>query len=337
MSRTITLKRLKQETLTSPKDNKWTIPSGTGWLGAQSVGTVPNFYTRSMSLPYMPNTTTQMNPPFAITPPNPQPATISAPFTCFISAPPPAGLVQIVNEEGVFSYLPEEELKTLDLDLYKTLKINPDFYDQSTFEGQEIASYLDSLEATNAGKIYRFEEKVIGKDTLGALSEVDGILPSTDIEQNFKIVNDIYWRTWFMGIYSFSPEDSVALFDVAYQDPIYGGTAVFSARVMLGIDVENSSTRRSSNSISSNTILEPNFVRFFPNPATDYVNYEITLEPNESASLEIVDLFGRIIFSKKIDYDSKTGFIDFEEKAVGFYSYRVNLKGKTETGKLVIE
>lgn len=113
--------------------------------------------------------------------------------------------------------------------------------------------------------------------------------------------------------------------------------AYLSARVMLGIDVENSSTRRSSNSISSNSNLETNFVRFFPNPAKDYVNYEITLEPNETASLEIVDLFGRIIFSKKIDYDNKTGFIDFKEKEAGFYSYKVNLKGKTETGKLVIE
>ena len=67
------------------------------------------------------------------------------------------------------------------------------------------------------------------------------------------------------------------------------------------------------------------------------MNYEITLEPNENASLEIIDLFGGIIFSKKIDYDNKTGFIDFKEKAAGFYSFKVNLKGKTETGKLVIE
>lgn len=125
--------------------------------------------------------------------------------------------------------------------------------------------------------------------------------------------------------------------EIAFLSPRGAGNAVFSARVMLRIDVENSSTRRSSNSISSNTILEPNFVRFFPNPATDYVNYEITLEPNETASIEIVDLFGRIIFSKKVDYDSKTGFIDFKEKAAGFYSYRVNLNGKTETGKLVLE
>jgi hypothetical protein len=65
--------------------------------------------------------------------------------------------------------------------------------------------------------------------------------------------------------------------------------------------------------------------------------YEVTLEIDYSVQLEISDLFGRIIFSKKIDYDSKTGFIDFKEKAAGFYSFKVNLKGKTETRKLVVE
>jgi hypothetical protein len=327
-----------QGTSTNPQDNQWAVLPSTminnGAFYARQPGnwTQTNFFARSNSLPMFP--TSNMNPPNSLTFWN----SLNQTYACTV----PIGSTQsamglVANKEEEYSDLSQEEEKVLDIEVFKILKRNTDYYDPNSSEGQEISNYLDSLEATNAGKIYRFEEKVIGKDTLGAFSEVDGILPSTDIEQNFKIVNDIYWRTWFMGIYSFSPEDSVALFDVAYQDPIYGGTAVFSARVMLGIDVENSSTRRSSNSISSNTMLEPNFVRFFPNPATDYVNYEITLEPNETARLEIVDLFGRIIFSKKIDYDNKTGFIDFKEKAAGFYSFKVNLKGKTETGKLVIE
>ncbi len=106
---------------------------------------------------------------------------------------------------------------------------------------------------------------------------------------------------------------------------------------MLGIDVENNSTRRSSNSMSTNGIIETKFVRFYPNPAKDYINYEITLEMNETAQLEISDVFGKLVFSKKIDYDSKTGFIDFKEKSSGFYTYKVKMKNKSATGKLAIE
>ena len=38
-----------------------------------------------------------------------------------------------------------------------------------------------------SAKIYEYEEKLNEKDTLGALAEVDAIIPSTDIEQNFKV------------------------------------------------------------------------------------------------------------------------------------------------------
>ena len=328
-----------QGTSTNPQDNQWAVltttmfNNGARYARELTTNNSPIFFARTNSLPMFPPGPGMI--PFTALTFN---SGLSGTYTCSV----PIGSTQsamglVANKEEEYSGLSQEEERVLDIEVFKILKRNTDYYDPSSLEGQEIESYLDSLEATNAGKIFRFEEKVIDNDTLGALSEVDGIFPTTDIEQNFKIVNDIYWRTWFMGIYSFSPEDSAALFDVAYQDPIYGGTAVFSARVMLGIDVENSSTRRSSNSISSNTILELNFVRFFPNPATDYVNYEITLEPNETASLEIIDLFGRIIFSKKIDYDNKTGFIDFKEKESGLYTFKVNLKGKSETGKLVVE
>ncbi|NCA20221.1 MAG: T9SS C-terminal target domain-containing protein, partial [Crocinitomicaceae bacterium] len=127
------------------------------------------------------------------------------------------------------------------------------------------------------------------------------------------------------------------LYDIAYQDPSYGGTAVFTARVMLGIDVESNTTRRSSNSLATNASVSENFVRLFPNPAKDYVNYEVILEMNEVAQFDVFDLFGRIVFSKKIDYDSKTGFIDFRGKSAGFYTYKVKMKSKSATGKLVVD
>ena len=168
----------------------------------------------------------------------------------------------VANKEGEYSTLTEEETKILDVEVFKILNKNTDYYDPTTNEGMEIAIYLDSLESTNAGNIYRFDEKIEARDTVGAINEIANIVASTDIEQNFKLVNEIYWRTWFLGTYAFSPSDSAVLYDIAYQDPSYGGTAVFSARVMLGIDVENNSTRRSSNSISTNAIIETKLFDF---------------------------------------------------------------------------
>ncbi len=331
-----------QGTSTNPQDNQWaSLPTAMfsgGALYARQPGTVNTiyFYARSNTLPMFPPTT-GMNPSTSISYWNSGSLTYNCAVSCSGSGCPQAAMGMIANKEGEYSSLTEEETKILDVEVYKILKKNVDYYDPTTIDGMEIATYLDSLESTNAGKIYRFEEKVIEKDTLGAFSEIYGVIPSTDIEQNFKVVNDIYWRTWFIGVYSFTPQDSSALYDIAYQDPSYGGTAVFTARVMLGIDVESNSTKRSSNSISTSNLIETKFVHFFPNPAKDYVNYEVYLEMNEFAQLEVFDLFGRIIFSKKIDYDTKTGYIDFKSKSATVYTYKVRLKNKVVTGKLVVE
>lgn len=228
----------QQGTFSAPQDNTWTIPAG--YMGVRRNGqTQPQFFTRSFSLPYMPNTNSQMNPGFSI---QPQSSSIFAPNTCFVSTPPPAGLVQVINEQGEYNYLSVEELKTLNLDLYKTLKITPDLYDESSLEGQRIEEFMDSVDISNSAKIYQYEEKLTSNDTLEAKELMALFEAYSDVEQTYKKVYEIYNRSWLDGVHSFTAEDSLLLNEIAYLSPRIAGNAVYTARVLLGLLIIDTET-----------------------------------------------------------------------------------------------
>lgn len=122
---------------------------------------------------------------------------------------------------------------------------------------------------------------------------------------NHKIVNEIYWRTWVYNIFEFSPADSLALYQIAEQKPHIGGTAVYDARVMLGLDFfdyEDDQNKMASGFTNEDPLISfedvPNFV-LYPNPASSNINYKILLSDLETARLTFFDVTGRLILNKK--------------------------------------
>ena len=335
----------QQGTVSAPQDNKWTIP--TGYIGVRRNGnpnitSSPVFFTRALfnSSPtvtsqFMPNTNTQMIPPFAANPPAPQLSTINAANLCFISAPPPAGLVQIVNEEGEYSYLPEEELKTLDVDLYKTLKINPDFYDQSTFEGLEIQEFIDSVELSNSAKIYQYEEKLSEKDTLGAKELMALFEAYSDVELNYKRVYEIYNRSWLEKEIEFTAEDSLVLSEIAYLSPRVAGNAVYTARVLLGLMIIDTETY-SAKSSQINTSNENSDLRIYPNPSSDFFNYFLPLKEEDKGTISIIDISGKEIQTWSADYSTDEGTLDIQRYAKGVYFFELTINGNQKLVKKLI-
>ncbi|NBR13026.1 MAG: T9SS C-terminal target domain-containing protein [Crocinitomicaceae bacterium] len=324
-----------QGTVSAPQDNTWTIPSG--YMGVRRNGqSQPQFYTRSFSLPYMPSTSSsQMIPPAAIQPTS---AANSAPNTCYISAGnPPAGLVQVINEEGEYSYLSDEELKSLDVDLYKTLKIIPDYIDESTFEGQKMQEFIDSVDLTNAAKIYEYEQKLAQKDTIGAKELMALFDAYSDVEYNYKRVYEIYNRSWLEKEIEFTAEDSLVLNEIAYLSPRVAGNAVYTARVLLGLMIIDTETY-AAKSAQSNSGIEYSTIKIYPNPSSEFFHYELPLKEGENGIVSIMDISGKVLQTWAVDFNGNLGSFYVQNYSKGVYVFELTINNDQKiVQKLIVK
>jgi len=110
------------------------------------------------------------------------------------------------------------------------------------------------------------------------------------------------------------------LMDIALMTPYVGGDAVFSARVMLGIDPDDYGV--SYRLIEQNDQQTETEVKVYPNPANDNVTVELIGYDNlQYAEIQIYGLVGNLIFSKKIT--ENVSYISVAELKSGLYFYNV--------------
>ena len=167
----------------------------------------------------------------------------------------------------------------------------------------------------------------------------NSFVPQTLIEQNRKTVNSIYLNTWASGIYSLTSQDSATLLNIALQNPLTNGDAVYSARVMLRIDAFNNMNNREGNFANDEKSLdiENSLVRIYPNPNNGNMTVEYTLDSDSTAVLQVFDITGK----KFAEYQLMSGqtAISISEAALknGVYFYQLLINGELiSTDKIII-
>lgn len=217
-----------------------------------------------------------------------------------------------------------------------------DYTTTGTPDDSLFIAYRDSLANTNIGLLYEFTEKLAAGDTLGAYSSLMAVNPSRCPETSQKIVYEIYWKTWAKDIFAFEPQDSLLLYQIAEQRPHICGTAVYDARVMLGLDFndfEDAQPRMANVEDNEITINdeEGNYKGvLYPNPANDYVIYKTWLNEGETLSIVFYDVMGKPIISKQITGTTEEQF-DLSKFSSGIYFYKITFNQKqVQTGKLII-
>lgn len=99
-------------------------------------------------------------------------------------------------------------------------------------------NFYNSYDPTNIGTLRQVE---VAADTgnFQFVSTTCNALTCTNvIEHNLKLVYGIYSATWMIGVLEYAAVDSATLLNIALQDPVEGGTAVYSARVMLDLPID---------------------------------------------------------------------------------------------------
>lgn len=336
-----------QGSSTQAQDNQWNIPGGTGWISASNVpigSSSPFFYSRSLSLPFMSATTNPpMSPANAI---QPLLTSGSPAYSCtFGCASPPCinpNIARIAKRQAPFEALPLEEQLVADFTALQLIKT----YDSLTMpnepEAPTLLAFKDSLATTNTGLLATFAEKMDSGDSLAAKQALIAVAPSYSPEENAKIVDEIYYRTWAKDVFFFNREDSTRLLLVAQQWPLKGGMAVYDARVMIGYWQNDftpyNADEKAARLMNSDEELENKdaFGVLYPNPAQNEVHYDISLSEEETGMLMIYDALGKLVHAEKIIAGENKLLMNTEQWNNGVYLYRLLINDQPKASQTFI-
>jgi hypothetical protein len=220
---------------------------------------------------------------------------------------------------------------------HRYFRENPSMLNLGMPNDSVYMNFYNSENTNNLGSFENVRNSIEQQNILLASNINSSISPANNIENNRKTVNDIYLRSWANEIFSFSSSDSATLFNIAMQKPLMAGDAVYSARIMLGIEPgasENKTTNKISEQLNVKTKIYS--AKIYPNPTGEEATLDYAVSENESGSLEIYSVLGEEITSFKLKPQERLTFITSGiQSGVYFYKVIIN-KENISSGKLII-
>jgi hypothetical protein len=145
------------------------------------------------------------------------------------------------------------------------------------------------------------------------------------------------------GNYEFTTSQYNQLFDIANQNPISGGIAVYAARVMLDIDIDDEissqGARIRKNILDTKENLSSNLAEklvLYPNPATDFVTLSSVNGKELNGKIEIANSLGSIVYNSNV-VNVKSININTNSFSSGIYYLSVRSNNSTDVRiKLII-
>lgn len=332
-------------------DNFWTNPNDIGSsVAVKGLGTIysPAFYTKSVGYPFTPPdvlplstiSTFYSTPSVPLNPLAPELCQTICydPSTCKIPR-----LAKIARNENPFDQVLGNERFMMQEAVLRGVISDSLVMDTTMQDGRDLQTYIDTLALTNVGKLVEVNTLLSRGDTLLAEALNLSINPKECADAYHKIVNEIYFRTWAKDVFEFTPTDSTILYDIAVQDPLICGTAIYNARVMMNIDVNDYSVddngkrfMNKKDAVEKEQQLPKG--KLYPNPSQHTVNYEINLAAEQAGLLVFYDTMGKEVMASQLTTDNNKLTLDVSKFKNGLYLYKVFVNGKPqEMGKFIIQ
>lgn len=220
-------------------------------------------------------------------------------------------------------------------DVYRSLRENLRLAASSS----SLLNLYNNLSNGNVGKYVRFSDLISQRNFTEASAQNDAFTPLNQVEYHIKTVNDIYLDTWAAGRYDFTSDEYSALIGIAEQSPYMGGPAVYTARVMLGYDINYMDQRSTEvpGQNDSGAFDAPVFGKPYPNPASDRLNLDYHLPEHTEAEFLIYNLNGQLLGSYKLESASGKMSITTDHFQDGLYIYQISLSNYvSDRGKFII-
>lgn len=152
------------------------------------------------------------------------------------------------------------------------------------------------------------------------------------------IVGDIYARSWALPAnqpIAFDSADYAALYRIAHLEVLAGGEAVYTARVMLGIDPQPQMQFRQQAENEIRFVSEE-LLQIFPNPAQNDVRLALEGLNEAQATYSILDINGRKVAHGSVEVYDGFGYIALNSLPSGVYVLQVQAHDVLHQTKLVV-
>jgi Secretion system C-terminal sorting domain len=221
-------------------------------------------------------------------------------------------------------------------DAHLLLLQNPDWLNMNTPQDADYQQFYTETDTSEIGKTNHTEMAVLNEDTLQAVQYNTTLNGITVLTETHKMVFEIFNRTWLLGSTELSGADSAALLPIALQHPADGGEAVYTARVMLGITVDDATGNYSYR------LAEPGTTPFiaaevFPNPAATQVTVIGKFKETDVMNFALYDLAGRVVTNQQLTSGNGSITVDLTDVQPGAYLYQITVNGTLmQSERLVI-
>ncbi len=217
--------------------------------------------------------------------------------------------------------------------VYQTLKEFPDLLEMDDDADNDFQEFYQSQINSNINKIDSVETLFSENKLTEAAALLSNFEDTNAIESYYKYVYLAYLNYIANGDSVLSPSDSSILLEIANLNSLTGGKAVFVARNMLNLEIEDelSSSLRMQQIKNNSKYEKPSNLKVFPNPASVSVHVEISngVIPERT---DFFDLAGRICFTH-----FGSGDINVSKLQPGFYFLKAEANGKLYFGNLILK
>lgn len=244
-------------------------------------------------------------------------------------------LGNIVTNSMNYQLLPDENEYMGKEYAYKELDNNPASLMMFVPEDTTYQNFYTTTKQGNIGKNDEVCKAINARDYSTAINQNNAIVPQNAIENNRKTIHGIYLQT-LINNDTLSVSDSITLMTIAMQTPFTGGDAVYSARVILGIDPLQYNLDYAKPPVRQILNDTKAKAKVYPNPACDQLSVELSTTTEGIASIEIYDLNGKLCYQTHINASQQLQTIDIGSIKKGIYNIRITANNLSEYQKLVI-
>lgn len=206
---------------------------------------------------------------------------------------------------------------------YKSFDENPAMLTMGVAEDSIYQQFYNENKIKGIGKFTDIDKYIFNEQYNDAILLNNTIIPVNSIESNKKTVNHIYLHN-IINNQTISTFDSITLYNIANQLPFFGGDAVYSARVILGLEPANLSldyTKGPPTQLTSS--FESDNVFLYPNPSLGSIYLEFDSEIQRYTTFEIYDINSRLIYSTVVPIKTLKFNINLNSVKSGIYYCRV--------------
>jgi len=195
----------------------------------------------------------------------------------------------------------------------------------NTMQSSDAAHYINAINAMDTNNL-----------TI-AQRELNLIADTNAINHNRIIVGNIYSTTWALGNYQLTDDQVRTLTDIAYSDPYTNGDGVYTARVMLNIDPDDSNLVYRMALQLPKQVVKSNSVHVYPNPAKEMITIAFDEPISNDGIIEIWSIMGKKLLATTIPKATKQQKVNISSLTSGIYFYVIKVNNnKLTSDKLII-